>query len=346
MNRTIATVLILACFVIGDQTVNVALGEQSGASAAKSVSVYVGTYTRGDSEGIYHYRLNLATGKLTPAGVTSGVVNPSFLAIHPNHRFLYAVNEISNFEGKKCGGVGAFAIDPKSGALTLLNQKPSGGRGPCHLTVDRQGKNVLVANYSSGSVCVLPLGPDGRLGEQTAFIQHEGSSVNPQRQKGPHAHSINLDLASRFAFAADLGLDKVLVYKFDSQKGSLQPNDPPFAQVAPGAGPRHFAFHTSGNFAYVINELASTVTAFSYDTDKGELSSIQTISTLPKGFVGDNTNRRSASPSLGQIPLRLQSRARQHRRLQNRPRLRLPELRGQSVYRRQGSPQLRRRSDR
>jgi 6-phosphogluconolactonase len=155
--------------------------------------------------------------------------------------------------------------------------------------VDKWGKNVLAANYSSGSVCVLPIGTDGHLGEQTALIEHQGSSVNPQRQKGPHAHSINLDVANRFAVVADLGLDKVLVYKFDAQNGSLQPNDPPFASLPPGAGPRHFAFHPAGKFAYVINEMASTVTAFSYNADRGVLETIQTVSTLPDGFDGDNT---------------------------------------------------------
>lgn len=284
MIRPIMIVSLFSCLAIGNWAVSVAPGEE-----VKSLSVYVGTYTRGDSQGIYHYRLDLATGKLTPAGITTGVVNPSFLAIHPNRRFLYAVNEISNFQGKKCGGVGAFAVDPESGALTLLNQQPSGGKGPCHLVVDKRGKNVLVANYSSGSVCVLPIGTDGRLGEQTAFVQHEGSSINPRRQKGPHAHSINLDIANRFAFAADLGLDKVLVYRFDADAGSLRPNDPPFASVAPGAGPRHFAFHPAGKFAYVINEIASTVTAFSYNADRGQLDTIQTAPTLPEGFDGNNS---------------------------------------------------------
>ena len=288
MSRPIMTVSIFACLAFGNWALGADPGEEDK-SAAKGLSVYVGTYTRGDSQGIYHYRLDLASGKLTPAGVTAGVVNPSFLAVHPNRRFLYAVNEISNFQGKKCGGVGAFAIDPQSGALTLLNQQPSGGIGPCHLVVDERGKNVLVANYSSGSVCVLPIAADGHLGQQTAFIQHEGSSINPRRQKGPHAHSINLDRANRFAVAADLGLDKVFVYRFDAEDGSLRPNDPPFASVAPGAGPRHFAFHPAGQFAYLINELASTVTAFSYNADRGQLDTIQTASTLPEGFDGDNS---------------------------------------------------------
>ena len=288
MNRPMMIVSMLACFAVGNWAVSVAPGEEAKPDA-KSLSVYIGTYTRGDSQGIYHYRLDPASGKLTPAGVTTGVVNPSFLAVHPNRRFLYAVNEISNFQGKKCGGVGAFAIDPQSGALTLLNQQPSGGIGPCHLVVDERGKNVLVANYSSGSVCVLPIGTDGRLGDRTAFVQHEGSSVNPRRQKGPHAHSINLDRDNRFAVVADLGLDKILVYRFDAEGGSLRPNVPPFASAAPGAGPRHFAFHPAGQFAYVINEMASTVTAFSYNADRGLLDTIQTVSTLPKGFDGNNS---------------------------------------------------------
>ena len=288
MNRPIMRVSMLICFAIGNSALGLAPGEDLK-SATKLLSVYIGTYTGGDSQGIYHYRMDLATGKLTAAGVTSGMVNPSFLAIHPSRRFLYAVNEVGNFQGKKCGGVGAFAIDPESGHLTLLNQQPSGGIGPCHLVVDKRGKNVLVANYSSGSVCVLPVGPDGRLGPHTTLVQHQGSSVDPRRQKGPHAHSINLDLANRFAVAADLGLDKVLVYRFDADGGSLRPNDPPFASLAPGAGPRHFAFHPAGQFAYVINEMASTVTAFSYNADRGALDAIQTVSTLPEGFDGDSS---------------------------------------------------------
>jgi 6-phosphogluconolactonase len=251
--------------------------------------VYVGTYTQGKSQGINRFRMDRATGKLTPAGVVPVADNPSFLAIHPNHRFLYAVNEIGNFGGQKSGAVSAFAIDAQSGNLTLLNQQPSRGDGPCHLAVDKSGKSLLVANYGGGSVAALPIESDGRLGPATAFIQHQGSSANPQRQEGPHAHCVVFDRANRLAFAADLGLDKILVYRFDASKGTLVPHDPPAASVAPGSGPRHFVFHPNNRFAYVINEISSTVTAFHYDSRKGSLETMQTISTLPPGFTGNNS---------------------------------------------------------
>jgi 6-phosphogluconolactonase (cycloisomerase 2 family) len=251
----------------------------------KELTMYIGTYTASRSKGIYLSRLNLETGELSPAELAAEAVNPSFLAIHPNQRFLYAVGEVSSFEGQSGGGVAAFAIDRKSGKLTPLNAQSSKGAGPCHLVVDPTGKNVLVANYGGGSVACLPIGDDGRLAEASSFIQHTGSSVNPQRQKGPHAHSINLDKAGRFAFAADLGLDKVLVYRLDPGDGKLTPNDPPSASVPPGSGPRHFAFHPSGRFAYVINEMGNTVTAFAYNADRGVLDPVQNISTLPPDFA-------------------------------------------------------------
>jgi 6-phosphogluconolactonase len=265
-----------------------------GVPATGALWVYVGTYTQGKSQGIYRFNLDLGAGKLTPAGVTPGVNNPSFLAIHPNRRFLYAVIEIDNFGGQKSGAVSAFAIDAKTGNLTLLNQQPSRGGGPCHLTVDKGGKCVLVANYGGGSVAALPIEADGRLGAPTAFIQHEGKSANPRRQEGPHAHCILLDQANRLAFAADLGLDKILVYRFDAAKGTLVAHNPPAASVAAGSGPRHFAFHPSGRYAYVINELASTVTAFRYDSRKGALETLQTISSLPSGFSGNNSTAEIA----------------------------------------------------
>jgi 6-phosphogluconolactonase len=248
--------------------------------------VYIGTYTDKNSEGIYRFEMDPATGKLTSRALATKASNPSFLAIHPNQRFLYAVSEISTFGGKKSGAISAFAIDRQTGDLSLLNQQPSGGDGPCHLVVDKQGKNVLATNYGGGSVCVLPIQDDGRLGEATAFQQHQGHSVDPQRQEGPHAHSVNLDAANRFAFVADLGLDKVLVYRFDSAKGALAPNNPPAVAVPPGAGPRHFAFHPDGKHAYVINEMQSSVTAMDYDPEGGVLKTTQTISTLPKDFAG------------------------------------------------------------
>ncbi|GIW80391.1 MAG: hypothetical protein KatS3mg105_2198 [Gemmatales bacterium] len=245
--------------------------------------VYFGTYTGGKSKGIYRYYLDTKTGKLTYIGVTEGIANPSFLAIHPNKKYLYAVTEVSNFQGKKSGAIAAFRIDPKDGGLTMLNHALSGGSGPCHLVVDRLGKTVLAANYGSGSVCAIPIAGDGKLKEAASVIQHKGSSVDPRRQKGPHAHSINVDANNRFAVAADLGLDKLLIYRLDADKSTLTPNDPAFAEVPPGSGPRHFAFHPSHKFAYVINEMKMTITAFAYDPEKGALKSLQTISTLPAG---------------------------------------------------------------
>jgi 6-phosphogluconolactonase len=248
---------------------------------AKEFWVYVGTYTGGKSQGIYMFRLNAETGELSPAGVTTGVKNPSFLAIHPSRKYLYAVSEVSDSQGKPAGGVTSFSIDAASGKLTELNAQSSEGAGPCHLVVDRSGKAVLVANYGGGSVALLPVDENGRLGKATAAIKHEGSSVNAQRQSAPHAHSINVDPSNKFAVAADLGLDKLLVYKLDADKGTLTPNDPPSAAVAPGSGPRHFAFHPNGRFAYVINEMLCTVTAFAYDYQQGKLTEVQTITTLP-----------------------------------------------------------------
>ncbi len=247
--------------------------------------VYIGTYTgKGEhaSKGIYRYDLDLATGKLSGKALAAEVSSPSYLAVYPNHKFLYAVNEGGTAETKK-GAITAFAIDPKTGNLKMLNEKTSGGDGPCHLVVDAKGKNVLAANYGGGSVTVVPIKADGSLGTPTAFVQHEGHGADPSRQKGPHAHAIVLDAANKFAFAADLGLDKVFVYKFDADKGTLTPNDPPSVSVAPAAGPRHFAFHPNGKFAYVINEMNLTITPFGYDADKGVLKPLKSISTVPEG---------------------------------------------------------------
>lgn len=248
--------------------------------------VYIGTYTGDGSKGIYQSVLDLKTGKLSPAELSAETTSPSFLAIHPSQKFLYAVGEVSDFQGKKAGGVSAFAIDPAGGKLKLLNGQSSGGPGPCHLVVDQAGRCVLVANYGGGSAGVLPIKADGSLGEMSSFVQHQGTSVDKARQEAPHAHSINLDPANKFAFVADLGLDKVLVYRFDSAAGKIEPNQPPSAAVDPGAGPRHFAFHPSGKYAYVINEMLCTVTGFAYDAAKGVLTPIQTITTLPNGFDG------------------------------------------------------------
>ena len=276
-------------------------GWQARAAADEGVSkfrVYVGTYTGVKSKGIYRCDLVLATGALSAPQLAAEVTSPSFLAIHPSGRFVYSVNEISDLGGKKVGGVTAFAVDPTTGNLSKLSQESSGGAGPCHLVVDKAGRNVLAANYGGGSACVLPIAADGKVGAATAFVQHVGSGANKQRQESPHAHSINLDPANRFAFVADLGLDKVLVYKFDGNAGKIVANDPPAASVDAGAGPRHFAFHPTGRFAYVINEMHCTVTAFAYDADRGVLKPVQTITTLPDGVKpGYSTAEVQVHPS-------------------------------------------------
>jgi len=252
--------------------------------------VYVGTYTEegSTSKGIYAYRFDASTGQITTLGLAAETTNPSFVALHPNGRFLYAVNEVGNYKGPNSGGVSAFSIDRITGKLTFLNEVPSRGADPCYITVDKTGKHVLVANYTGGSVAVFPVQEDGKLGEASAFVQHTGKGTNPERQEGPHAHSIDLSPDNRFAMVDDLGLDELLVYKFDGAKGSLTPNDPPFTKLEAGAGPRHFAMHPSGKFAYVIAEMGHTVTALSNDPATGRLQTLQTISTLPKDFKGRN----------------------------------------------------------
>jgi 6-phosphogluconolactonase len=260
--------------------------------------VFIGTSTGNKtSKGIYRCELDAVKGTLSDRQLVAEVEQPTFLAIHPSNAFLYCVGEYGKLGPKKTGAINSFALDAKTGALKPLNVQSSGGSGPCHVVVDRSGKDVLAANYNSGSVCVLPIQKDGSLGEMTAFIQHEGKSIDPARQTSPHAHSINVDAANRFAFAADLGIDKVLIYRFDPAKGTLSNNDPPDVDVAKGSGPRHFAFHPSGKFAYVINELAQTVTAMAYDADKGSLKPLQTISTVPMPVKGNSTAEVVVHPS-------------------------------------------------
>jgi 6-phosphogluconolactonase len=266
--------------------------DKGGAADNKKQSyfMYVGTYTEegSTSKGIYVYRYDPGNAQLTSIGLAAQTTNPSFLAVHPNHRFLYAVNEIANYKNQKSGGVSAFAIDGATGRLTLLNEVASGGADPCYITVDKTGKFVLVANYTGGSVSVFPVLQDGSLGEASAFVQHTGHGTNPKRQEAPHAHSIDLSPDDRFAIVDDLGLDETLVYKFDSAKGSLTLNDPPFTKADDGAGPRHFALHPNGKFAYVIHEMGSTVSVFDYDVTGGVLHPLQTVSTIPRGFTAQN----------------------------------------------------------
>src|SRR5580693_9441942 len=249
---------------------------------------YVGTYTDHGSKGIYSYRFDSSDGKLTSLGLAAQSAEPSFLAADSGGRFLYAVNETESYNGQPTGAVSAFAIQPDTGKLSLLNQVSSRGADPAHITLDQTGKYALVSNYNAGSVAVFPVLKDGRLGEATSFVQHKGSSVNPQRQEGPHAHAIALSPDNRFAVVADLGLDELLVYSFDSAKGTLGAN-PQVAKASPGAGPRHLAFSADGRFLYVINELQSTVVTYSYNATTGALHELQTISTLPRTFSGNST---------------------------------------------------------
>src|ERR1700722_20366158 len=251
---------------------------------------YVGTYTQegSKSKGIYAYRFDADTGEIAELGLAAETTNPSFVALHPNGRFLYAVNEVGNYKGPDSGGVSAFSIDRATGKLTFLNEVASRGADPCYITVDKTGKYVLVANYTGGSLAVFPVLEDGTLGEDLSFIQHSGHGANPKRQEKAHAHSIDLSPDNRLAMVDDLGLDELLVYKFDSSQGSHTPNSTPFVKIDAGAGPRHFALSPSGKFAYVVAEMQSTVTALSNDSDSGTLHRLQTISTLPKSFTGQN----------------------------------------------------------
>jgi 6-phosphogluconolactonase len=259
--------------------------------------MYVGTYTRAPSKGIYGYRFQGATGAVTPMG-TAGLVaeteNPSFLAVHPNGRFLYAVNEVSRYEGKDAGSVSAFSIDRATGTLTLLNRVSTRGGGPCHLALDRVGRWLFVANYGGGSVAAFPVQGDGKLGEASAFFQHTGAGADASRQKGPHAHETVVSPDNRYVLAADLGLDKVFSYKLDPARGGLAPA-PQFTTIAPGSGPRHLAFRPDGKFVYVLKEMLSAVVAFRYDAGGGTLAELQTLSTLPEGFSGDNSGAEIAA---------------------------------------------------
>jgi 6-phosphogluconolactonase len=279
-------VVIALMFLIFPLAFSPILAQRSPTSKSHYI-VYVGTYTtKQASKGIYAFDFDAASGQLKELGLAAESVDPSFLAIHPNGKYLYAVNETSEFAGQKGGAVSAFAIDRSTSKLKLLNQVASGGAGPCHISLDRAGKFVLVANYDGGSVATFPARDDGSLGPASSVVQHHGSSVNKERQEGPHAHWIATSPGNRFVLAADLGLDEVLIYRFDAASGKLSPNTPPFVKLAPGSGPRHFAFHPNGKFAYVLTEMAATVTAFSYDAPNGSLSPLQTIATLPKSYSG------------------------------------------------------------
>lgn len=262
-------------------------------------TIFVGTYTEpilfgtgqvleGKGKGIYRYELDLETGALTLAGATPGVVNPSYLVLSPDRKTLYAVNELKTFRGQPGGGVSAFAVDPDTLELTLLGQQPTYGTDPCHVIVSQNGSHVFVANFMSGSVCVYPVQADGALGEATQFVQHEGSSVHPARQQGPHAHSTTFSPDGRFAFVPDLGMDRLVAYAPDYATGKLAAAAS-FATL-PGAGPRHCVFHPNGKFCYLTNELDCTIYALRYNAADGTFEKLQSVPLLrDEGFTGENS---------------------------------------------------------
>ena len=286
-------------FLLGLFVFPVAGGSADKPAASRKYLVFVGTYTtKTESKGIYSYEFDSETGKLTPKGIAAETPDPSWVVVHPSGKFLYAANEAG-----KASTVSAFSIDKKSGKLTLLNQLPALGEDPCYLSFDKTGKYVFIANYSSGNVVVFPIGADGKLSAATANVRDEGKpGPNKERQDGPHAHWIEATAHNHFVYVADLGLDRVLIYKFDAAKGSLAPGaaqppketpdraaalDPFSATLNPGAGPRHVAFGPGGKFMYVLGELQSTVTVFANDA-RETYRSVQQTSTLPKGFSGRN----------------------------------------------------------
>lgn len=256
---------------------------------------YFGTYTGPLSEGIYALQVDARTGEIVALGCVARITHPSFLALHPSGRFLYAVSEVSAPPADPtAGAVVAFAVDRSSGRLSQLNAQSSGGSGPCHLTVDRTGRYILVANYGGGSVAVLPIRADGSLGEATCVIRHAGSSVHPQRQRQPHVHSVNLSPDNRYALVADLGIDRIVVYRFDAAQGTLETPAAHTFEAPPGSGPRHLAFHPDGRHVLALNELSSQLMLLEFDPQSGHLTLRQSVSTLPEGLSGSNTTAEVA----------------------------------------------------
>ena len=252
--------------------------------------VYIGSYASGAQDGIHVHQLDMSNGALIAQSSIGGIANPSFLAISPDHRHLYAIGEVSEVNGQSGGAVAAFAIDQQSGALSHINTESSVGAGPCHISIDHTGCHAFVANYGGGSVAVLPINEDGSLGPASDFSQHEGSSVDPARQKEPHAHSFFVSPNNRYALAPDLGLDQIKVYAIDHQTGKLTEQEP--GRVEPGQGPRHLDFHPDNGHLYVINEMGNTITVFDFDQEAGTLTAGQTISTLPEGEERDNLDKQ------------------------------------------------------
>ncbi len=283
----------LAAAGLGAASLTSDLSARASNTKARDMLLYVGTYTSGESKskGIYIHKFDGATGRVSPYRVVEGIEEPSFLTVDRRGRYLFAVNETMEFDGMKSGAVSSFAIDRKSGDLKFLNKQPSMGGAPCHITTSADGKFALVANYMGGNVAVLPIGADGRLGKPIDVEQHSGTGPNKDRQEAAHAHSIILDVQNKFAFVNDLGIDRVMIYVFDKAKGILSPNaSQPSYSTAAGAGPRHFKIHPNGKFAFVVNELNTTLTSLAYDARTGGLKAVDTLSTLPAGVSGSNNS--------------------------------------------------------
>ncbi len=257
----------------------------NAAPSSDTLRVYFGTQAKGDQRGIYMALFNTKTGQLDKAVRASDSTRPGFIAIHPDGKHIYATEATGSAPAEQGGFVSAYRIEEPAGTLVNLNTQPSGGPGPCHVSIDPSGEHLLVANYRGGSCAVLPILPDGTIGALTAFRRHSGSGPNPERQETAHTHSFNCDPSGQFALAADLGLDKIFVYRLAD--GTLPPAEPPFTRTAPGAGPRHLTFDPAGKFVYACMELNGTVSAFKYES--GMLTEIQTLPTLPADFDGENT---------------------------------------------------------
>ena len=248
--------------------------------------VFVGTYTNDHSQGIYAFQFDDRTGTLRPLGVAAQTPSPSFIVASADGRFVFAVNELAEYQGQPSGSVSSFAVDRATGRLTLLSVQSSHGTNPCHLALDRTGRFLVVANYSSGTLAVLPVGADGQLGPAVEVIAHQGTGPNTERQEGPHAHEVVFSTDNRFLVAVDLGIDRLNVYRFNEATGVLAANAPTGVGVAAGAGPRHVAFHPDGHRAFVISELASTITSLTWDGRAGILTAGAAVSTLPSDFHG------------------------------------------------------------
>lgn len=278
INWTAVSVLLSVSVVI------IALVIYNLRTESKEMNLYIGTYTTGESKGIYHYTMNSETGQLKLVDVTDNILNPSYLAIEPKGNYLFAVSEVNDFDSAGSGSIKAFKIDPATKALTKLNTVSTGGAHPCYVSADNEGKHVLTANYSGGNVSAIPINNDGRLSEDVSIAQHSGSSIVEKRQDKPYAHCVTFDPLNKFVFAVDLGIDKVMIYKLEDDQ--LIPNEPAFAQLTPGAGPRHMVFHPGQNFAYVITELSNKIYAFKHNAETGALSEIGNYSSLPNDFEG------------------------------------------------------------